>query len=244
MHYAVVERWSRGNSPLHHRDARAKILVLLVFLIALATLQVVPLLVLAAFTLLLVLAIVAARLPMAGVLIRAGVVLPFTLVFVVVTWLAGHPDRALSLLEKSYLSALAVLLLVSVTPLPSLLDGVESLGAPRFLVLVVQFLYRYLFVVSDQARNMVLAARCRGFGGPRSPRGDRFQAAAGALAVLFARAHGRSEGIYRAMLARGFDGIIRPVTPARFQLTDAVFVVMVFLSVLAIRAAAALWMPR
>jgi energy-coupling factor transporter transmembrane protein EcfT len=33
-----------------------------------------------------------------------------------------------------------------------------------------------------------------------------FQAAAGAIAVLFARSYGRAERIHQAMLARGFQG--------------------------------------
>ena len=37
MHHVVLDRWSRGSSPLHRRDPRAKIVALLVFLVALAT---------------------------------------------------------------------------------------------------------------------------------------------------------------------------------------------------------------
>ena len=63
---------------------------------------------------------------------------------------------------KSYLSALAVLLLVSTTPLPVLLRGFEMTGAPRFLLMVAQFLYRYLFVISEEAQHMRKAAMARG----------------------------------------------------------------------------------
>ena len=37
MQHVVLERWSRGSSFLHDRDARAKILALLIFLVAVAT---------------------------------------------------------------------------------------------------------------------------------------------------------------------------------------------------------------
>ena len=37
MHHVLLDRWSQGASPLHRRDARAKILTLLVFLVVLAT---------------------------------------------------------------------------------------------------------------------------------------------------------------------------------------------------------------
>ena len=37
MHHVLLDRWSQGVSPLHSRDPRAKIAVLVVFLIVLAT---------------------------------------------------------------------------------------------------------------------------------------------------------------------------------------------------------------
>ena len=39
MHHVVLEKWSRGESGLHRRDPRVKILALLIFLIVVATAQ-------------------------------------------------------------------------------------------------------------------------------------------------------------------------------------------------------------
>ena len=55
-----------------------------------------------------------------------------------------------------------MLLVVSTTPLPVLLRGLEMTGAPRFLLMVAQFLYRYLFVISEEAQHMSKAAASRG----------------------------------------------------------------------------------
>src|SRR5581483_2426095 len=103
------------------RDPRAKIVALLVFLVALATAHHALPFTAAGLFLLLASALICAGLPLAGALARAGLVLPFALVFALISWIAGDPGRALSLVAKSYLSALAVLLVVSTTPLPSLL---------------------------------------------------------------------------------------------------------------------------
>ena len=84
------------------------------------------------YFLLLVAAVAAARLPVAGALRRAAVVLPFSLTFAAFSWLSGEPRQAVVLIEKGYLSALAALLLVSTTPLPQLLRGLEMLGVPDF----------------------------------------------------------------------------------------------------------------
>jgi cobalt/nickel transport system permease protein len=115
-----------------------------------------------------------------------------------------------------------VLALVSSTPLPQLLRGLEMLGVPRFLLMVAQFLYRYLFVISEEAQHMRVAAASRGSGSKAAATG-RFRAAAGALAVLFARSYARAEAIHRAMMARGFQGQFRLLTVLRFGWADAAF---------------------
>ena len=224
MHHVLLDQWSRGASPLHARDPRAKILALLVFLIVLATTAPDAYSTLAIDSALLIAAILIARLPLAGLLARAAVVLPFSLVFALVSWLAGDAMRAQGLIEKSYLSTVSVLVLVGTTPLPLLLTGMERLGTPRLLVLLTQFLYRYLFVISEQAQHLRLAAACRqGAGNQSGHRRSRFHAAGGALAVLFARSYHRAEGIHRAMLARAFAGRFSPLHPLRFRLADGIF---------------------
>jgi cobalt/nickel transport system permease protein len=226
VHHVLLDRWSQGASPLHRRDARAKILALLVFLVVLATTPADAVTIVGTYSALLAAAILIARLPLAGLLSRAMLVLPFSLTFGLISWLAGEPWRALALVEKSYLSTVAVLLLAGTTPLPLLLGGMERLGIPRLLVLVAQFLYRYLFVLSEQAQHMRLAAACRE-GNAGNHRRSGFRAATGTLAVLFARSYQRAEGIHRAMLARGFSGRFALLHTPRFDARDGVFLLVV-----------------
>lgn len=199
MHHAILDNWSRGRSFLHRLDPRVKTIALLVFLIGLAITPPARHMVFAGFFAALLAGLYLARLPLVPMLWRAAFVLPFSATFAIVSVLAGDTARAAALVEKSFLSAFAVLLVIATTPLPRLMRGLEALRVPRALVLVAQFLYRYLFVISEQAQHMAQAARCRG-GRPR------FRAAAGALGVLFARSYRRAEGIQNAMAARGFSG--------------------------------------
>lgn len=217
MHHAVLERWSRGGSLVHRREARAKLLLLVAFLAALATLPSITPASALGFAAFLVAGVLLSRLPIGGILLRAGVVLPFSATFGLFSVIAGDLPRALSLVFRSYCSAVAVLILAGSTPLPQLLRGLESLGAPKLFVLVVQFLYRYLFVISEQAQHMRLAAACRGRWS--------FRAAAGAVAVLFARSYARAQGIHQAMLARGFTGRMPLLAPPGASWRDALFVV-------------------
>ena len=215
MRHTVVEEWSRGASFLHRRSPLAKLLPLAVFLVVLASAHShVPELAVG-LVLLLAAGFLAARLPLLGAFGRCAAVLPFTAMFALISWLAGDPGRAIELTLKSYLSALAVLLLVGTTPLPELVRNLELIKVPRFLLTVVQFLYRYLFVVLDEAAHMREAAAARG--------GMTFRAAAGALAVLFARSYSRAEGIHRAMTARGFDGRFHPLSAQSFTARDSIF---------------------
>lgn len=235
MHHVVLEHWAHAVSPLHRRDARAKILVLIAFLIVLGTTPSGASIRMGAYAMVLLAAVFIARLPIPGVFGRAAVVLPFTAVFALVVWFAGDHPRSVSLIGKTYLSTIAVLVVMGTTPLPALLEGFESLGAPRVLVSVIQFLYRYLFVISGQAQHMRMAASCRA-GLRKADRRKRWQASTGALSVLFARSYHRADSIHRSMLARGFNGKLPVADPPHFRTADAVFAVVVILACAGLRA--------
>src|SRR6185295_4560652 len=95
------------------------------------------------------------------------------------------------------------------------------------LILVIQFVYRYLFVIAEQAQRMRWAALCRGRGS--------FRLAAGLVGVLFARSWQRADGVYHSMLARGFRGRFVPSPLAPFHAIDALFLFACLAGCLAIR---------
>src|SRR4051794_34234347 len=89
LRHIAVEKWSRGNSGLHRRDARAKLFVLGVFLVTDATAsRGLPVLAGLLFAVLWA-ALVWARLPVTAVLLRAGVVFSFTLPFALISVMTG-----------------------------------------------------------------------------------------------------------------------------------------------------------
>jgi cobalt/nickel transport system permease protein len=242
VHHVVLDRWSRGESVLHRRDARAKTIAVLIFLMALATAQRAFLPLSLCYLGILAATIIAAGLPLGAAFKRAAVVLPFTAVFAAISLAAGEPMRAAALVGKSYLSALAVLVLVSTTPLPELLRGLERMGVPRYLLMVAQFLYRYLFVISEEAQHMRAALQAKS-GTLRRALWDRgkFAAAGGALGVLFARSYAHAEGIHQAMLARGFRGHFLTLSGRSFGRADVFFVAAALTVVVGARAALEAW---
>jgi cobalt/nickel transport system permease protein len=228
-----VERWSRGDSLIHRRHAAAKILAVLVLLVCISTLTEHTILICAAYLVLLVACTLMARLPLAAMSSGVAVVLPFALCFALVSAIAGEPARAIMLVVRACLSAFAALLLIATTPMPELIAGLEWLRAPAFLLQVMQFLYRYLIVLTGEAAAMRQASLARA----GRIRVFQFRQAAAAAGVLFARSWTRAQAIHRAMISRGFDGRIPAFARAGFDLQDAGFVAGATLVVAGLRVA-------
>lgn len=229
-----LEEWARGDSFLHRRDARGKVLSVLVFLVAVSSTPPSSPAVFVPIGLLLGCGLLASRLPLVEILIRASVIIPFPLFFGLVGWLEnGNTEFAVSLVVRSYVSALAVLLLAGVTPMADLFRGLRGLGLPAVMVMVLQSLVRYLQVIVDHGIRMRRAALCRdgGAGGHQS----LWRRASGALAVLFGRSYARAEGVHRAMVARGFRGDFVSLRPAQFTTLDWVYLAGTIIAVLGAR---------
>jgi cobalt/nickel transport system permease protein len=232
LRHARIERWSLGNSAIHRRHAAAKILATLVLLISIATLRQDTEAACVLYLALLMTVAAAASLPVPAMLWAAAAVLPFALCFAMVSALAGDPVRAVWLVIRAYLSSFAVLLLIATTPMPALIAGLAWMRAPRFLLQVMQFLYRYLIVLIEEANAMRQAGSARA----GSLGTLRFRQAAAAAGVLFARSYARAQAIHRAMLARGFEGRMPVFGQVPFRIADAGFVAAAAILVVAVRA--------
>jgi len=118
--------------------------------------------------------------------------------------------RAASLITRSWLAVQAAILLTSTTPPESIFWSLRALRAPAILVAVVGFAYRYLSLLLGEARRMLRARSARSARRPGHRPSWVWQGqVAGAMAgSLFVRSLERSERVYLAMLARGYDGRI------------------------------------
>lgn len=117
-----------------------------------------------------------------------------------------------SVFVKSWTSVTAAVLLTSTTPGLGLLSALRSLKLPEILVAVVMLMYRYLFVLVEEAQRMLRARAARSAAVGRGSGGSliwRARIAGGMAGSLFIRTLDRSERIYMAMLARGYDGSIK-----------------------------------
>jgi cobalt/nickel transport system permease protein len=114
---------------------------------------------------------------------------------------------------KSWLSVQAALLLTYTTPFHDILDAMRELRVPRIFVAIIGFMYRYLAVLGDEAQRLMRARASRS-AEPEDGRGGgsiawRAQVTGNLVGSLFLRTYERSERIYAAMQARGFEGSFR-----------------------------------
>jgi cobalt/nickel transport system permease protein len=149
---------------------------------------------------------------------------------------------------KSWVSVQAALLLAFTTPFHELVEGLRQLRLPRIMVAIISFMYRYLAVLTGEAARMSRARAARSAERPGSRAGGtlRWRAAVTGHMVgsLFLRSYERSERIYAAMQARGFDGELRSMPGPPLERSAIVAVAVVLAALVAFQAAAHLVLPR
>lgn len=91
---------------------------------------------------------------------------------------------------------------------------------PRAFGVQLMFLYRYIFVLMEEAKRASLARELRTFG----RRGLEMKTFASLAGHLLLRTWERADRIHRAMLARGFNGRFHVRKEFRFGAREVVFV--------------------
>jgi cobalt/nickel transport system permease protein len=140
-----------------------------------------------------------------------------------------------SVASKAAIGTVSAVLLGATTSFPEVLHGLERMRAPRLLVLIAAFMYRYLFVIAGEVRRMRVALAARGY----RPRHALQAAAVGRVATaLFLRTYDRAERVYTAMLARGYAGAMPRLGTLAFGRADVVFLAALAAVLLPVRVAA------
>lgn len=240
MHVHFLDPYQPRPSPVHALDPRVKFVITVAFILtcALTPTGAWPVFMLL-FSLLLA-AEILSELGILYVLKRSLLALPFVLaalplIFTVpgdplavlpvgpwtLTISAQGVERLLGITVKSWFSIQAAIIMSSTMPFPDLLLAMRAVRIPRLLVATVGLMWRYLFVLADEALRLMRARASRS--GQSDEPGLRAggsvawraKVAGGMAGNLFLRGFERSDRIYTAMLARGYDGEIRamPLPP-------------------------------
>jgi cobalt/nickel transport system permease protein len=126
--------------------------------------------------------------------------------FVLGVALANHLNHSAAIpwqpvVVRSGICLLTILVLSNTTPFSELLRVLQRLRVPAVMITTLALMYRYLFVLVEEAERMRRARASRTFTRGRRRQWSVLATVAG---QLFVRASERAERIYAAMCARGW----------------------------------------
>lgn len=229
-----MDELGRLDTPAHRIDARAKAVTTLLFIVFVMSFSRYEVSALTPFFFYPLALLSLGRIP-AGFLLRKILVAAPVAVAIgmfnpifdrePVAWvgsvaIAGGWISFVSILARFVLTVSAALVLVACTGMNRLCAGLERMGLPRVFAVQLLFLYRYLFVVVAEGSRMLRSMDLRSAG----LRTMGLRVYGSLVGRLLLRSMARADRIYRAMVARGFDGQIRVLRESRLQWADAAFV--------------------
>ncbi len=122
---------------------------------------------------------------------------------------------------KSLVSMAAVLILVELLSFNVICESLLRMGVPEILTTQLMLVYRYSFLLSDEAERLNRACENRSFGN----KGRKISTASKMIGSLLVRSFLRSERIYKAMLSRGFSGRMTFNQDSKFGMYDFLLVI-------------------
>lgn len=230
-----IEQVSGLSSPLHALDARAKLLVTLLFLIFVLSLPLSNLAGLIFFCVYPIISCAMGGISYGQIFRRSLLVLPF-IVFIgifnpildkrVVFYIGSVGITAgwisfVAIVLRGLLSVQAVVILIFTTGFYNLCQGMRRMGIPVLFTTQLLFVYRYIFVLLQEVLNMQRAIAARSFGRKSYP----FRFWGILVGQLLIRTMTRSERIHRAMLARGFNGSIQTNFSMVWKMKDTAYLI-------------------
>jgi cobalt/nickel transport system permease protein len=165
---------------IHHLDPRIKVVITISFIISNALLPDGYWLAFGLAWAFILIANTFSRLGTCFTFRRSFIALPFALAAVTVLFsIPGKPVttfhflmwnftvtdagllRVVSIVIRSWLSVQMAILLVAVTEFPKIIHALTHLRAPAIITTIISFLYRYLFVLTDEVMRLLRARQAR-----------------------------------------------------------------------------------
>jgi cobalt/nickel transport system permease protein len=232
MKAEFLDHHGRGRSPIHAADPRVKLVLVVLFIMAAATTPAGRWWDYLGLGLILVVTLALTRVSPLHLAGKIAKLAPFVLLMAagllfvaggepVITWEPAGlhlvvTDRGLHLfanvLCKAMLALGSVVVLVSTTPFPELVQALKRFRAPEVITGSLSLMYRYLFVFFHEKERLLTARESRLAWPSRSL---RWKSLAGIVGVLFVRSLNRAERVHQAMESRGFEGA--PVTAVQLR---------------------------
>lgn len=233
LDFKRLDQLAAGETALHRLDPRAKVLATLVFILSVVSFGRYELSALIPFFIFPAVMIGMADLPAGYLLRKIALLCPFALI---VGMFNPILDRGIqvqlgtlaisggwisyaSIVVRAALTVSAALILVSVTGFPAICLAMKRLGMPTAFAVQLLFLYRYIFVLTEEAGRAARARELRTFG----KKGRGIASYVPLIGHLLLRTWLRAERIHMAMLARGFNGVFHTRDESRFGSAELLF---------------------
>lgn len=236
MHYSTFDQYHHDHTLIHQLDPRLKIVLAVLFIVANALLPDGAWLAFGTAYLGILFICAVGKISLIYLLKRSLIVVPFLLAAVTIMFtLPGETIASFSILGldltisntglirfvsifiRSWIAVQMAILLTATTRFPDILHGLRHLRVPTILVSIISFMYRYLFVLADEAGRLMRGRAARSGQSSQQKTGGslawRARVTGGMIGQLFIRSLERSDRVYNAMLARGYTGEMLTMNP-------------------------------
>jgi len=217
---------AHADSPIHRLDPRAKVLVTTLFCISVISFDRYELSAILPFFVFPAAMIARSNLSLSFISKKIALICPFVLIVAIFNPIL---DRSVgiqfgsyiitsgwvsfcSILVRSILTVGAALILVGVTGFTNICMALEKFGIPQPFTVQLLFLYRYIFVLSEETSRASKARELRSNG----TKGLGISSFASMIGGLLLRTWSRADRIQMAMLARGFKGEFHTLKKSSF----------------------------
>lgn len=222
-----------AGSTIHRLDPRAKVLVTLAFIVSVMSFGRYELAALVPFFIFPVVMVSLGDLPPLYIIKKIALLCPFVLMVGVFNpafdravlvhlgpiGISGGWISFASIIVRSVLTVSVALILVGVTGFSAVCLALERMGMPTAFAVQLIFLYRYIFILTDEGARMARAREMRSFG----VKGLDIKTHGSLLGHFLLRTWSRAERIHMAMLSRGFTGEFHTRNEFRFGMRETLF---------------------
>ncbi|NOX20034.1 MAG: cobalt ECF transporter T component CbiQ [Nitrospirae bacterium] len=231
-----LDSLSYKKSFIHRLDPRIKTIVTLTFVVTVVSFPQKELSGLLSFFIYPVFIIALAEIPLGFILKKLVIVSPFVLMVAIFNpFLDKTPVMELygitittgwisflSIIVKFILTISAALLLIATTSFVGICEGLSRMRVPEVFVVQLMLLYRYIFVLVEEALRMVRARDSRSFG----KKGRGIKTFINLAGILLVRTIHRADRIYSAMLSRGYSGTIPQKRTHRIRTKEVFYLII------------------
>lgn len=233
LDFKRLDQLATGDTSVHRLDPRAKVLTTVVFIVSVISFGKYELTAMMPFFFFPVAMVALADLPPLYIIKKILLLCPFVLMVglfnpffdrVVLVQLGpagitGGMISFASIILRAALTVGVAVILVCVTGFPDICRALERMGMPQMFALQLLFLYRYIFVLTEEGSRSARARHLRAFG----KRGLGMKVYGSMMGHLLLRTWQRAERIHMAMLARGFVGEFHTRHEYRFAGRELLF---------------------